>query len=108
MKKPTKSKAIEPEDAVLAVEIFQETMRGMEFLAGAGPAVTMFGSARIPARHRFYEMGRAAAAALGRVHFAHTDLSGMALFEEAQHWGIHAAEAILRERHHAFKSWLEG
>src|SRR5262249_20078414 len=44
---------------------------------------------------------------LGRIHFAHTDLSGMALFEEAQHWGVHAAEAILRERKHAFRSWLE-
>jgi phytoene dehydrogenase-like protein len=42
---------------------------------------------------------------LGRVHFAHTDLSGMALFEEAQYWGIHAAEAILRERRHVFRSW---
>jgi hypothetical protein len=42
----------------------------------------------------------------GRVHFAHTDLSGMALFEEAQYWGIHAAEAILRERGRSFASWL--
>jgi hypothetical protein len=33
----------------------------------------------------------------GRIHFAHTDLSGMALFEEAQHWGIAAAEAVLAE-----------
>ena len=43
---------------------------------------------------------------LGRVHFAHTDLSGMALFEEAQYRGIRAAEAILGERRHAFRSWL--
>jgi phytoene dehydrogenase-like protein len=32
---------------------------------------------------------------LGRLHFAHTDLSGMALFEEAQAWGVRAAEAVL-------------
>lgn len=44
---------------------------------------------------------------LGRVHFAHTDLSGMALFEEAQHWGIRAAEAVMRERRHAFRSWQD-
>ena len=50
---------------------------------------------------------RASAAPLGRVHFAHTDLSGMALFEEAQRWGIHAAEAILREKRHAFRTWLD-
>jgi hypothetical protein len=40
----------------------------------------------------------ASARPLGRVHFAHTDLSGMALFEEAQYWGMRAAEAILRTR----------
>jgi hypothetical protein len=42
----------------------------------------------------------------GRVHFAHTDLSAIALFEEAQYWGIRAAEAILSARQHAFRSWL--
>ena len=42
----------------------------------------------------------------GRVHFAHTDLSGMALLEEAQYWGVHAAEAVMRERGHPFESWL--
>ena len=43
---------------------------------------------------------------LGRVRFAHTDLSGMALFEESQYWGIRAAEAVMRERGHPFESWL--
>jgi NAD(P)-binding Rossmann-like domain len=43
---------------------------------------------------------------LGRIHFAHTDLSGMALFEEAQYWGIRSAEAVMRERGHRFTSWL--
>lgn len=35
------------------------------------------------------------AAPSGRVHFAHTDLSGMSLFEEAVYWGARAAEAVL-------------
>jgi phytoene dehydrogenase-like protein len=48
----------------------------------------------------------AAAQPLGRLHFAHTDLSGWALFEEAQYWGVRAAEAILRERKAAFRPWL--
>jgi protoporphyrinogen oxidase len=39
-----------------------------------------------------------AAEPLGRVHFAHSDLSGMGLFEEAQYWGVAAAEAIVRAR----------
>jgi glycine/D-amino acid oxidase-like deaminating enzyme len=43
---------------------------------------------------------------LGRLHFAHTDLSGFAVFEEAQYWGIHAAEAVMAARRHAFRSWL--
>ncbi len=37
----------------------------------------------------------AAATSLGRLRFAHSDLSGIALFEEAQHWGVRAAEEIL-------------
>ncbi|WP_394848916.1 FAD-dependent oxidoreductase [Pendulispora brunnea] len=41
---------------------------------------------------------------LGRIHFAHSDLSGIGLFEEAQYWGVHAAEAILRERGRTFTS----
>ena len=35
---------------------------------------------------------------VGRLHFAHTDLSGMALFEEAQAWGVRAADAVLETR----------
>ena len=36
-----------------------------------------------------------ARAPIGRLQFANTDLSGMALFEEAQHWGVKAADRIL-------------
>ena len=48
----------------------------------------------------------AAALPAGRVHFAHTDLSGMALFEEAQHHGIRAAEEVLSARGDRYESWL--
>lgn len=41
---------------------------------------------------------KAAAAPRGRVHFAHCDLSGFALFEEAQYWGLRAADAVLAQR----------
>ena len=40
------------------------------------------------------------------IHFAHTDLSGVALFEEAFYHGIRAAEEALREIGHASPSWL--
>lgn len=39
-----------------------------------------------------------AARPLGRVRFAHTDLSGLPLFEEAQDAGVRAAESILSDR----------
>jgi hypothetical protein len=35
---------------------------------------------------------------VGDVHFAHSDLSGLPLFEEAQWHGIRAAEEILAKR----------
>lgn len=39
---------------------------------------------------------RAARRPLGRVAFAHSDLSGLALFEESQYHGVMAAETVLR------------
>ncbi|MGE5195410.1 MAG: flavin monoamine oxidase family protein [Deltaproteobacteria bacterium] len=42
----------------------------------------------------------------GSVHFANTDLSGVALFEEAFHHGLRAAEEILRIRGMEFESLL--
>ena len=48
----------------------------------------------------------ASAVPVGRLHFAHTDLSGMALFEEALHHGVRAAEEILAARGERFTSWL--
>jgi glycine/D-amino acid oxidase-like deaminating enzyme len=41
---------------------------------------------------------RRACAAVDGVHFAHTDLSGAALLEEAVHHGVRAADEILAER----------
>jgi hypothetical protein len=53
----------------------------------------MFGGAR-----------RRAAEPLGRVHFAHCDLSGLALLEEALDQGVRAAEEVLRARGRDFSS----
>ncbi|HKP61982.1 MAG TPA: FAD-dependent oxidoreductase [Polyangiales bacterium] len=44
-----------------------------------------------PLAHVRQELSRAH----GRLHFAHTELSGMALFEEAQWHGVRAAEEVL-------------
>jgi monoamine oxidase len=42
----------------------------------------------------------------GSLHFAHTDLGGMALFEEANHFGVLAAERALAGLALGFDSWL--
>jgi predicted NAD/FAD-binding protein len=44
-----------------------------------------------------------AAEPLGPVRFAHSDLSGLALFEEAQYWGVRAAEDIARAEGRSFE-----
>jgi hypothetical protein len=41
----------------------------------------------------------------GGVHFAHTELSGLALFEEAQDHGLRAAEEVLAALGHRGGSW---
>jgi hypothetical protein len=59
--------------------------------------VYLWGHAMVRPRPGFLwsEALAASARPLGRLRFAHTDLSGMALFEEAQHWGVRAAADIL-------------
>lgn len=49
---------------------------------------------------------RTASRPRGRIHFAHSDLSGLALFEEAQWQGVRAAEEVLAARGVPFDSWL--
>ena len=52
------------------------------------------------------EARRLAAAPYGAVHFAHSDMSGISLFEEAQYHGVRAAEEIMRDLGHPFSSSL--
>ena len=47
----------------------------------------------------------AAAQSIGRVHFAHTDLSGVALCEEAADHGVRAAELALAELRPGSATW---
>ncbi len=42
---------------------------------------------------------------LGAIHFAHTELSGFALLEEAQDHGLRAAEEILSDLGPSSGSW---
>ncbi len=49
---------------------------------------------------------REASRPLGNIHFANTDLSGVALLEEAFYHGVRAAEEVLAARHHPYQSML--
>ncbi len=49
---------------------------------------------------------RRAARPFGAVRFAHSDMSGMSLFEEAQYHGVRAAEDLLGQLGHPFRSSL--
>lgn len=62
--------------------------------------VFRWGHAMAQPRPGLLHEGKLAAAAepIGSVHFAHSDLSGMALFEEAFFHGTRAARAVIRQR----------
>jgi len=49
---------------------------------------------------------RRAAERHGAIRFAHSDMSGISLFEEAQYHGVRAAEEVMRELGHAHPSSL--
>jgi glycine/D-amino acid oxidase-like deaminating enzyme len=49
---------------------------------------------------------REAARPLGPIRFAHSDLSGLSIFEEAQYWGVLAAEQVMAAMGHSFETSL--
>ena len=71
------------DDTIVAVEIFHETLKGMEFLAGVGPAVTVFGSARFPSRHPYYRLARDTGAEFARAGYAVITGGGPGIMEAA-------------------------
>jgi hypothetical protein len=70
--------------------------------------VYLWGHAMVRPRPRFLwsDALTASARPLGRLRFAHTDLSGMALFEEAQYWGLRAAASILDAEGRRAPAWM--
>lgn len=71
-------------DLESAVGIFLEFLRGFEtFGAIDRPCVTVFGSARFPAGHRYYEMARSLGSALARAGFAVMTGAGPGIMEAA-------------------------
>ena len=70
-------------DADRIHEIAAEFAMGFDRLAGIGPAVTVFGSARTPPEHPNYELTRSVAAALGAAGYTIITGGGGGLMEAA-------------------------
>lgn len=70
-------------DARRIHDIAAEFALGFDRLAGIGPAVTVFGSARIPPDHPHYALIRAVGAALGRAGYSVITGGGGGLMEAA-------------------------
>jgi uncharacterized protein (TIGR00730 family) len=66
-----------------AFRIFFEIIKGFRALHFVGPCVTVFGSARFPAGHRYYKMARETGAALGRAGFTVMTGGGPGIMEAA-------------------------
>jgi uncharacterized protein (TIGR00730 family) len=70
-------------DAERVRQIAAELARGFNMLAGIGPAVTVFGSARTPPTHPNYALAREVGAELGRAGYAVITGGGGGLMEAA-------------------------
>jgi uncharacterized protein (TIGR00730 family) len=70
-------------DLVSSVTFFLEFLRGFESFDFAGPCVTVFGSARFPEGHRYYELARATGRELARAGFAVMTGGGPGIMEAA-------------------------
>jgi hypothetical protein len=70
-------------DAMRVREVAAEFARGFDALAGVGPAVSVFGSARTPREHPDYALVRGVAAALGQAGYGIITGGGPGLMEAA-------------------------
>ena len=70
-------------DAARAERVRREVEMGFTALSGVGPAVSVFGSARVPPDHPRYALAREVGRALGRAGFAVITGGGPGLMEAA-------------------------
>ena len=70
-------------ELVWALRIFVEFIHGFRALHFVGPCVTVFGSARFPETHRYYEMARRVGAQLARDGFTVMTGGGPGIMEAA-------------------------
>jgi uncharacterized protein (TIGR00730 family) len=70
-------------ELVRATKVFIEFIRGFRALHFVGPCVTVFGSARFPETHRYYELARQVGACLARDGFTVMTGGGPGIMEAA-------------------------
>ena len=70
-------------DLQSAQHMFDEFLAGCRALHDVGPAVTVFGSARFPEDHRYYELARATGRALAEAGYAVITGGGPGIMEAA-------------------------
>jgi uncharacterized protein (TIGR00730 family) len=87
------ARAVQKDDAERIRHIAAEFALGFDRLAGIGPAVTVFGSARIPPEHPHYRLIREVGAELGRAGYAVITGGGSGLMEAANR-GAYEAGAV--------------
>lgn len=78
-----KGRRSRPEDIESAVRIFLEFLKGFESLEFDRPCVTVFGSARFPPGHRYYELARAVGRRLAEEGLAVMTGGGPGIMEAA-------------------------
>jgi protoporphyrinogen oxidase len=97
--KPARDKLLALDQPAAAAEVLDDLGRAHRDLRGAVERIDVWrwGHGMIAPQPGFMfgASRRLAQKPLGRVHFAHSDLSGIPLFEEAQARGVAAAEAAL-------------
>ena len=72
-----------PEELESAVRYFLEFLMGFELLEVTGPAVTVFGSARFPEGHRYYDLARQIGRRLAQAGYAVITGGGPGIMEAA-------------------------
>jgi uncharacterized protein (TIGR00730 family) len=81
--RPRPVSAFRETDTWRTLRIVGEFVEGFDALADLGPAVSIFGSARVGRRNRYYSAARKVAAALGREGFAIITGGGPGIMEAA-------------------------
>ena len=76
-----------------SLRILSEFVDGFDALAGVGPAVSVFGSARMGPRHRWYQSARELGAALAKAGYAVITGGGPGIMEAANR-GCHEAGGL--------------